>query len=32
MIVELPQNKETRGTIAEIEDHQKNEKIVITIE
>jgi hypothetical protein len=32
MIVELSQNKEIRGTIVEIEDHQKNEKIVITIE
>jgi hypothetical protein len=32
MIVELSQNKEIRGTIVEIEDHQKNEKIVIAIE
>ena len=32
MIVELSQNKEIRGTIAEIENHQKNEKIVIAIE
>jgi len=32
MIVELSQNKEIRGTIVEIENHQKNEKIVIAIE
>jgi len=31
-IIELSQNKEIRGTIVEIEDHQKNEKIVIAIE
>lgn len=31
-IVELSQNKDIRGTIVEIEDHQKNEKIVIAIE
>jgi len=32
MIVELSQNKEIRGTIVEIENHQKNERIVIAIE
>jgi hypothetical protein len=32
MIVELSQNKEIRGTIVEIENHQKNEKIVVAIE
>lgn len=32
MIVELSQNKEIRGTIVEIENHLKNEKIVIAIE
>jgi len=32
MIVELSQNKEVRGTIVEIENHQKNEKIIIAIE
>ena len=32
MIVELSQNKEIRGIIAEIENHEKNEKIVIAIE
>jgi len=32
MIVELSQDKEIRGTIVEIEDHQKNEKIIIAIE
>ena len=31
-IVELSQNKEIRGTIVEIENHQNNEKIVIAIE
>ena len=32
VIVELSQNKEIRGTIVEIEKHEKNEKIVIAIE
>jgi len=32
MIVELARNKEVRGTLAEIEDHKKNEKIIISIE
>ncbi len=32
VIVELSQNEEIRGTIVEIEDHQKNEKIVIAVE
>jgi hypothetical protein len=32
MIVELSQNKEIRGTIVEIENHQKNERIVVAIE
>ncbi|MFC1825997.1 hypothetical protein ACFLYZ_01225 [Thermodesulfobacteriota bacterium] len=31
-IVELSKNKEIRGTIVEIENHQKNERIVIAIE
>ncbi len=31
LVVELSQNKEIRGTIVEIENHEKNEKIVIAI-
>ncbi|MCK4788244.1 MAG: hypothetical protein KAV87_31170 [Desulfobacteraceae bacterium] len=32
LIVELSQNKDIRGTLVEIEDHKKNEKIIIAIE
>ena len=32
MIVELAQNKEVKGVLAEIEEHRKDEKIIIAIE
>jgi hypothetical protein len=32
MIVELARNKDVKGTLAEIEEHKKNEKIIISIE
>ena len=32
MIIELAKNKEVKGTLAEIEEHKKNEKIIIAIE
>jgi hypothetical protein len=31
-IVELSQNEEVRGTLVEIEEHKKNEKVIIAIE
>jgi hypothetical protein len=31
-IVELSQDEEVRGTIVEIEEHNKNEKVIIAIE
>jgi hypothetical protein len=31
-IVELSKNEEIRGTLVEIEEHKKNEKVVIAIE
>jgi hypothetical protein len=31
-LVKLSQNPEVRGTLVEIEDHQKNEKILIALE
>jgi hypothetical protein len=31
-IVELSQHEEVRGTIVEIEEHKKNEKVIIAIE
>jgi small nuclear ribonucleoprotein (snRNP)-like protein len=31
-IVELSQNKELRGTLVEIDEHKKNEKVIIAIE
>lgn len=31
-IVELSQNEEVRGTLVEIEEHKKNEKVIIAID
>jgi hypothetical protein len=31
-LVRLSQNPEVRGTLVEVEDHQKNEKVVIALE
>jgi hypothetical protein len=31
-LMRLSQNPEIRGTLVEVEDHQKNEKIVIALE
>ena len=31
-LIRLSQNPEVRGTLVEVEDHQKNEKVVIALE
>ncbi len=31
-LVRLSQNPEVRGTLVEVEDHQKNEKVIIALE
>lgn len=32
LIVELSQNEEVHGTLCEIEDHNKNERVIVAIE